>query len=146
MGITNRIAPNAMTMRCLVTCNFQTLLPLLWCEVSADPQMLPDHLSSGGCVGLSCIIQDSDPQKSHEIGRMEHIYTHSCVTISANSARNCEEGFLQTRNTADLFCKLQFMCEDGTAGRVSIRPREFRATSIEWTDWLPGEQPIDSRA
>lgn len=49
-----------------------------------------------------CIIQDSDEDKAHEIGRMHHIYRYSHLTIMAASANGVSESFLQERPFPDL--------------------------------------------
>ncbi|KAK3935203.1 heterokaryon incompatibility protein-domain-containing protein [Diplogelasinospora grovesii] len=51
-------------------------------------------------VDALCILQDSDVDKSVQIGLMPEIYKHAVVTIVASSARNCHQGFLKER--ADL--------------------------------------------
>ncbi|EIW52310.1 HET-domain-containing protein, partial [Trametes versicolor FP-101664 SS1] len=48
-------------------------------------------------VDSLCIIQDSDDDKRHEIGRMHHIYRYAHLTIIAASAEHVSEGFLQER-------------------------------------------------
>ncbi|KAL1946189.1 hypothetical protein VTO73DRAFT_15316 [Trametes versicolor] len=49
-------------------------------------------------VDSLCIIQDSDEDKLHEIGRMHHIYRCAHLTIMAASANSAQEGFLQQRS------------------------------------------------
>lgn len=49
-------------------------------------------------VDSLCIIQDSDEDKRHEIGRMHHIYRHSHLTIIAASAETVAQGFLHDRS------------------------------------------------
>ncbi|EIW52265.1 HET-domain-containing protein, partial [Trametes versicolor FP-101664 SS1] len=48
-------------------------------------------------VDSLCIIQDSDEDKLHEIGRMHLIYRHAYLTIIAASAERASDGFLQHR-------------------------------------------------
>lgn len=48
-------------------------------------------------VDSLCIIQDSDADKRHEIGRMHHIYRYAYLTIIAASAESVTEGFLEDR-------------------------------------------------
>lgn len=49
-------------------------------------------------VDSLCIIQDSDADKRHEIGRMHDIYRYAHVTIMAASAERVTEGFLHNRS------------------------------------------------
>lgn len=51
-------------------------------------------------VDSLCIVQDSDEDKAHEIGRMHHIYRYAHVTIMAGSAEGVGSGFLQKRSSA----------------------------------------------
>lgn len=51
-------------------------------------------------VDSLCIIQDSDEDKAHEIGRMHYIYRYAHVTIMAGSAEGVGSGFLQKRSPA----------------------------------------------
>ncbi|EIW59567.1 HET-domain-containing protein [Trametes versicolor FP-101664 SS1] len=62
-------------------------------------------------VDSLCIIQDSDEDKAHEIGRMHHIYRYAHVTIMAASAEGVGSGFLQKRAPPDDFVLgLPFIC------------------------------------
>ncbi|KAL1950214.1 hypothetical protein VTO73DRAFT_5337 [Trametes versicolor] len=60
-------------------------------------------------VDSLCIIQDSDEDKAHEIGRMHHIYRYAHVTIMAGSAEGVDSGFLQERSPPDDVA-LPFIC------------------------------------
>ncbi|EIW59716.1 HET-domain-containing protein [Trametes versicolor FP-101664 SS1] len=61
-------------------------------------------------VDSLCIIQDSDEDKLHEIGRMHHIYRYAPLTIIAASAERASEGFLYKRPPpADDFA-IPFIC------------------------------------
>lgn len=57
-----------------------------------------------------CIIQDSDEDKAHEIGRMHHIYRYAHVTIMAGSAEAVGSGFLQERSHPNDDLALPFIC------------------------------------
>ncbi len=57
-----------------------------------------------------CIVQDSEQDKRHEIGRMHHIYRYAHLTIMAASAKGVEEGFLQQRPPRDIDLALPFIC------------------------------------
>lgn len=48
-------------------------------------------------VDALCIVQDDDEDRSRELASMAQIYRHATVTISAASAENCEDGFLEPR-------------------------------------------------
>lgn len=60
-------------------------------------------------VDSLCIIQDSDSDKTHEIGRMHHVYRYAHVTIMAGSAEGVGSGFLQERSPPDDVA-LPFIC------------------------------------
>ncbi|KAH9856595.1 heterokaryon incompatibility protein-domain-containing protein [Lenzites betulinus] len=49
-------------------------------------------------VDSLCIVQDSENEKQHEIGRMHYIYRYAALTIVAASANGAREGFLQDRH------------------------------------------------
>ncbi|TAQ91339.1 hypothetical protein B7494_g308 [Chlorociboria aeruginascens] len=72
------------------------------------PRTIMDAVRCTNELGLTylwvdslCIIQDSVEDKAIEIGRMSNIYKNAYVTISAAKATTCEEGFLNSRVTAD---------------------------------------------
>lgn len=104
-----------------------------------------------------CIIQDSDEDKAHEIGRMHHIYRYSHLTIMAASANGVSESFLHERPLPDLdphnsVTGLPFICpprpltsvghtEDCSAaqlqvGTVSIAPIRSNITGRAYSDEL----------
>lgn len=60
-------------------------------------------------VDSLCILQDSDEDKAHEIGRMHLIYRYAHVTIMAGSANGASSGFLQKRPPEDDLA-LPFIC------------------------------------
>ncbi|KAK3362568.1 heterokaryon incompatibility protein-domain-containing protein [Lasiosphaeria hispida] len=68
------------------------------------PQTLKDAITvtrKMGCkylwIDALCILQDSDDDKSREIGQMARIYRDSYCTISAASAKAVSDGFLRDR-------------------------------------------------
>ncbi|KAL1950055.1 hypothetical protein VTO73DRAFT_5177 [Trametes versicolor] len=61
-------------------------------------------------VDSLCIVQDSDEDKAHEIGRMHHIYRHAHLTIVAASAERASEGFLHQRPLPEHVITLPFIC------------------------------------
>ncbi|EIW52255.1 HET-domain-containing protein [Trametes versicolor FP-101664 SS1] len=60
-------------------------------------------------VDSLCIVQDSDEDKLHELGRMHFIYRYAYLTIIAASAERVSAGFLQDRPAKDS-TTLPFMC------------------------------------
>ncbi|KAL1946169.1 hypothetical protein VTO73DRAFT_15296 [Trametes versicolor] len=61
-------------------------------------------------VDSLCILQDSDEDKLHEIGRMHHIYRYAHLTIIAASARTVSEGFLHERSVPYDSVAVPFLC------------------------------------
>ena len=86
--------------------------------------------------------------KTHEVGRMEQIYSNSYITISANCATSCEDGFLHTRKpwSGPTREEIPFTCHDGSVGNVVISPAVNKENNFEFSDYLGRSQPIDSRA
>ncbi|KAL1946201.1 hypothetical protein VTO73DRAFT_15328 [Trametes versicolor] len=73
-------------------------------DASLLPQTILDAIYVTHTLGFRylwvdslCIIQDSDEDKLHEIGRMHLIYRHAYLTIIAASAERASDGFLQDR-------------------------------------------------
>lgn len=77
-------------------------------ERSIDPALLPaticDAIRVTSSLGFQflwivslCIIQDSDEDKRHELGRMHMIYRYAHLTIIASSAQKVSDGFLRDR-------------------------------------------------
>ncbi|EIW52293.1 HET-domain-containing protein [Trametes versicolor FP-101664 SS1] len=117
-------------------------------EQGIDPARLPatirDAIHVTHALGFHfwvdalCIVQDSDANKRHEIGRMHLIYRFAYMTIIAASASKVSEGFLQRRqasaySTSRIFPRditLPFLCpvsaEDSVAppqvGEIHITP------------------------
>jgi hypothetical protein len=117
--------------------------------ISSLPQTLQDAVTVTRKLGLRylwvdsmCIIQDSDYDKAHEIGRMEMIYNHAYITISASSAIDCTQGFLQQRTFGGSYMCLPFQLGANITTEVALGPI-----------WLPnsnpyvlGGEPIHDRA
>ncbi|EIW52291.1 uncharacterized protein TRAVEDRAFT_156351 [Trametes versicolor FP-101664 SS1] len=61
-------------------------------------------------VDSLCILQDSDEDKAHEIGRMHSIYRYAHLTIIAASAESVTQGFLHKRPPPDNDVALPFIC------------------------------------
>ncbi|KAL1937510.1 hypothetical protein VTO73DRAFT_13096 [Trametes versicolor] len=73
-------------------------------DASLLPQTIRDAIYVTHTLGFQylwvdslCIIQDSDEDKLHEIGRMHLIYRHAYLAIIAASAERVSDGFLQDR-------------------------------------------------
>lgn len=82
-----------------------------------------------------CIIQDSEADKEKELGRMNEIYKAAYLTISASSAKGCNEGFLGARHLKKEIA-FPYECPDGVLSRGFIQDVSHK---IE-------REPIDSRA
>ncbi|KAL8391893.1 hypothetical protein RB595_002189 [Gaeumannomyces hyphopodioides] len=75
------------------------------------PQTLKDAVTVTRSLGLKylwidslCIIQDSETDKAHEVGRMAQVYRNAYVTVGAGSAFSVNDGFLTDK--ADAITKL----------------------------------------
>lgn len=73
-------------------------------DVSLMPKTIQDAITVTQTLGYNhlwvdsvCIMQDSEHDKITEIEKMPGIYSNSVCTISATSAENAWEGFLQDR-------------------------------------------------
>ncbi|KAH9850122.1 heterokaryon incompatibility protein-domain-containing protein [Lenzites betulinus] len=74
-------------------------------------------------IDTLCIVQDSDEDKQHELGRLHDTYRYAFLTIIAASAQKVSQGFLEDRPTPvrstnlDLFSgdiTLPFICPSTT--------------------------------
>ena len=77
-------------------------------------------------VDSLCIIQDSDDDKSQEISRMPQIYKNAVVTISADRASDCQDGFLNQAVHKDRIpgvtsAKIPYRSANGTVGHLRLR-------------------------
>jgi hypothetical protein len=88
-----------------------------------------------------CIIQDDEEAKTHEIGRMDQIYHNAYVTISASSAKSCDEGFLHLRTPPMVPIHVPFCTENCSVGTLEmIRRLSSEGPSIEE---IGSHRPID---
>lgn len=101
-----------------------------------------------------CIVQDSDEDKLHEIGKMHLIYRYAYLTIIAASAERVSDGFLQDRSAPPPpKFTLPFVCpphppypeENVTEGGVQRVARgEVHYFDEVWD--MPGDsEPVDRR-
>lgn len=72
-------------------------------------------------VDSLCILQDSDKDKLHEVGRMHHIYRYAHLTIIAASANKASEGFLHTRSPPEDEIVLPFICPPDALASTGCR-------------------------
>ena len=96
------------------------------------PQTIRDAIYTVQTLGFRylwidslCILQDSIEDKLREIGKMDHIYNNSSLTISAACADGCSSGFLAKRdrwrsNMDGQPIPLPFLCPNGVVGGVSM--------------------------
>ncbi|KAH0538549.1 hypothetical protein FGG08_004882 [Glutinoglossum americanum] len=75
-----------------------------------------------------CIIQDSLSDVEQELSKMRDIYKNAYVTISAASARDCNQGFLDLRPETNFGPEpeippfiLPFLCPDGTLASITLK-------------------------
>ncbi|KAF2500607.1 HET-domain-containing protein [Lophium mytilinum] len=109
------------------------------------PQTLQDAMVVANKLGIRyiwidciCIIQDDPEDVSREIGKMPSIFQEAYITISASSARNVQEGFLQPRPSVSKTCmKLPFETPAGKSGSILIE---------EPHRYTPEKNPISLRA
>ncbi|KAF2197480.1 HET-domain-containing protein [Delitschia confertaspora ATCC 74209] len=89
-------------------------------------------------IDCLCIIQDDPEDVTREIAKMSQIFQQAFVTISASSARNVNEGFLDPRTPEiDSRLKLPYQTAEGSMGVVIIeRPQMYS----------PEQEPINLRA
>ncbi|EIW52285.1 HET-domain-containing protein [Trametes versicolor FP-101664 SS1] len=90
-------------------------------------------------VDSLCIIQDSDEDKLHEIGRMHHIYRYAHLTIMAGSAKNVNEGFLQERRDIEpdeLAMEFPFICPPPPTTSIELLEDDSAARSRVGTIFL----------
>jgi hypothetical protein len=78
-------------------------------------------------VDSLCIIQDDPADVAKEITMMPQVYKEAYVTISAECAKTCRDGFLHERPppmSAYWSFKLPFRCPDGQLGHVILENRQ----------------------
>lgn len=71
-------------------------------------------------VDSMCIIQDSEDDKTREIGQMARVYTHATLTIAARRAEDANAGFLHERSLPSGTSTMAFRCEDGQDEQVTL--------------------------
>jgi len=116
------------------------------------PQTIKDAIEVTRKLGLKylwvdalCILQDSDDDKAVEIGHMSQVYKNAHVTISAASAANCGEGFLnraegQSKEHTST-CGFPFRCENGKIGTFMLE-----GPIRDWSYLGNSQDPIHGRA
>ena len=111
-------------------------------QVSTLPKTIQDAITITRKLGEKylwidslCIIQDCKADQLQEIGRMHEIYNAAYLTISASSARGCNEGFLGSRPLAPEI-PFPYECPDGVLSRGFIQDVSHKIK----------REPIDSRA
>jgi len=93
-------------------------------------------------IDALCIIQDDDFDKAIEMARMDQIYQDAFVTIAAANSFNCSASFLEfflPNSAPDVyrFAKMNFPCEDGKLGSISLEP--------DSGNYEPPSEPINQR-
>ncbi|EIW59565.1 HET-domain-containing protein, partial [Trametes versicolor FP-101664 SS1] len=100
-------------------------------------------------VDSLCIIQDSDSDKTHEIGRMHHVYRYAHVTIMAGSAEGVGSGFLQKRSPPDDVA-LPFICPpyppNSTEHQPGVKAYEDELGCMATRAWCMQEYLLSPRA
>lgn len=71
-------------------------------------------------IDALCIVQDDDQDSVQELARMPGIYKGAYVTLSAASASNSSEGFLQVRPPNGSVFRFTFKCPDGTMSSIYL--------------------------
>ncbi|OJT10721.1 hypothetical protein TRAPUB_12753 [Trametes pubescens] len=121
-----------------------TLNESTYCADEIDRSLLPQTIVDAICVthalGLKflwvdnlCIIQDSDQNQRHELGRVHVVYRHAYLAIIAASARKVSDGFLQDRPAAPalvlpFICPPPFFPRDGDS---AARATTAHATTLQ---------------
>ena len=145
-----------------VTLTSLTMNDMLQCIATYNlPQTIQDAITVTRKLGLQylwvdalCIIQDSAADKDAEIAKMDRIYQNAQLTVSAASARRCQDGFLATRSfgvaflPSSGFSSIPFTCPDGRSGTVRLRDSELYYASLEPLNrraWALQERVLSSR-
>lgn len=93
-------------------------------------------------VDSICIIQDSGEDKAAEISKMHEVYQNATITISADRASDCQDGFLGPASPeledypAVSSPKISYQSLSGASGKVQLR---------SLAGYLPPVQPTDVR-
>lgn len=93
-----------------------------------------------------CIIQDSDEDKLHELGRMHHVYRYAFLTLIAASAWKVTEGFLQNRPISPHDVAFPFPCASPTmqVGNINLSVATLPRSGPSYAQ-PRGEEPISAR-
>ncbi len=95
-----------------------------------------------------CIIQDSDEDKLHEIGRMHLIYRRAYLTIIAASAERVSDGFLQDRLAQPHDLTLPFLCppRSSAGGDDAAEVHQVGEVHCSHRSWgVDPPDPVDRR-
>jgi hypothetical protein len=93
-------------------------------------------------IDALCIIQDSDNDKVEQVSKMQDIFRNSMITISAERAADCQDGFLG-RLKSDTELKPEM-----TSKRIPYRSSEGYIGSIQLRELVKNQrnvQPIHRR-
>lgn len=114
-------------------------------DMDEMPQTIKDAIKVVRGVGLRylwvdalCILQDSDIDKTHEIGTMDQTYRRALFTISAEMASSARDGFLSQRKPPLAPYTVPFRCSSGNFGSMSLNDLEAHSQ--------PLLQPLQTRA
>ena len=126
---------------------------------STLPQTIQDAIIVTRKLGLRylwvdalCIIQDSASDRAAEITKMDRIYQNAQLTISAASAKTCQDGFLASpsggngRSTS--FTSIPCACPNGERGNVLLRDYQLYYSDLEPLNgrgWTLQERVLSSR-
>lgn len=112
-------------------------------DVSSLPRTLYDAVLTTRRMGFEylwvdalCIIQDSNEDRTWEIGRMGDVYKNATLTIVAASSSTVAGGFLNPRPSPEDFL-LPLATLNGDIGTISLTPKEYG---------LQPREPLYSRA
>jgi hypothetical protein len=93
-------------------------------------------------VDVFCIVQDCSTDKEIQTASIKTIFSDSYLTISAAQASSCQDGFLQYRPRADIWCpgfELPYRCPNGVLSTLCLQDR---CADL----YVAASQPLDSRA
>lgn len=124
-------------------------------DASLLPQTILDAIYVTHTLGFQylwadslCIVQDSDEDKLHEIGRMHLIYRHAYLTIIAASAERVTDGFLQDRLAEPYDLTLPFLCPPPppTSGDDAAEVQQVGEVHCSHRSWgVDAPDPVDRR-
>jgi hypothetical protein len=116
------------------------------------PKTIQDAIEATRNLGLQyiwidalCICQDADDDMAHELSNMSKVYKSAHVTISAASAANSGEGFLDRSphplSTDKETCSFPLRCKNGKIGTFILE-----GPIRDWSFMGNGRGPIHGRA